>query len=100
MLFETWADLITGLDAFFTFARSLGLDDAIPGSRFAKYRSRLAELDGVLQREGTGVAFTRFTSGIEENAVALTESQELVTILPFLQSVPTARAKKKLAIVL
>jgi hypothetical protein len=98
LVFETWADLIFGLDASFAFASSLDLDAA--RSRFANFRTRLAELDEVLRRDGTGAAFTRFVREIEDNAVALTESQELVTILPFLKSVPADRARKKLQVVL
>jgi hypothetical protein len=100
MFFETWADLIRGLDASFAFVRRLDLGEAIPDSRFAVFRARLAELDEVLQKDGTTAAFMHFTDGIEKNAVALTESQEFVTILPFLQSVPADCARRKLQVAL
>jgi hypothetical protein len=101
MIFETWADLIRGLDASFAFAGSLGLDEAIPASRFAIFRTRLAELDEVLQRDGDQAAARRFRGDdIEANVVALTESQEFVTLLSFLKSIPADRARMKLQVAL
>jgi hypothetical protein len=82
------------------FAHTLELDGVLVDSRFTAFRDRLAKLADILERDGNAAAFKRFTDDLELNAVTLTESQELVTILPYLQALPPERVKKKLKIAL
>ena len=101
MVIETWTDLVTQLEAALAFARGLGLDDgAVAGSRFTAFRARIVDLAGALERDGNDAAFKRFMSDVEFNAVALTESNELVTVLSYLESIPPQCAKKKLQVAL
>lgn len=99
MVIGTWADLVDELDKALTFARNdLGL--SISGTRFAAFRDRLSELDAFHKTNGDAPTLTRFKADIEHNAVALTDSQEFVTVVAYLRSVPTERAKKKMQVVL
>jgi hypothetical protein len=100
VLFETWADLIAGLDRALAFARGVGLDPVFDRGRFGVFRARLAELDAIFQNDGSRAAFGRFERELEANAVALTESQELATIIPFLESIPAGPASRKLHVAL
>ncbi len=100
MVLETSTDLVTQLEAALAFARGLGLDGAVAGSRFTAFRARIADLVGALERDGNDAAFKRFMSDVEFNAVALTESNELVTVLSYLESIPPQCAKKKLQVAL
>ena len=99
MEIQTWADLVSGLDEALAFAKNdLKLDTT--STRFNGYRTRLDELERSRQEDGDGIALERFLAEIELNAVALTESQELMAVVAFLRTVPPGRAKKKLQIVL
>jgi hypothetical protein len=80
------------------FAAGLELD--IATTRFTAFRARISELDTIRQKHGDAAAFERFVADVELNAVALSESQELTTVVPFLRSVPSDWARKKLQIVL
>lgn len=100
MIIATWADLVRGLDEALAFAATLDLTDIAARSRFRAFRHRLASLADVLEREGNAAAFERFMRDLELNIVALTESQELVTILPYLRSLPGESVKKKLKLAL
>src|SRR5438876_581506 len=96
----TWTDVVHELDVGLAFITSLGLGGGLAGSRFTAFRARIAELAQVLEEKGSAAAFHRFTSEIELNAVALTESYELVNILPYLRSLPPDRAERKLQVAL
>jgi hypothetical protein len=101
VVIETWADLVRGLDEALAFALSLGIDPAAAGRcRFSAFRARLANLADVLERQGKGAAFEAFKADLELNLVALTESQELITLLPYLRSLPGEPVQKKLNIAL
>lgn len=98
MVIETWAELVAELDRALAFASTLSLDVAT--SRFQQFRARLVDLDQILQRDGNAAALRRSQEDVELNAVALTESHELVTILPYLQSIPSPRSRRKLQVAL
>ncbi len=99
MEIQTWADLVSGLDEALAFAKNdLKLDTT--NTRFNAYRTRLDELERSRQQYGDGAALEGFLAEIELNAVALTESQELMAVVAFLRTVALDRAKKKLQIVL
>jgi len=100
MIIETWADLVEGLDRALAFVRSIGLDEEAEASRFKLFRDRLSSLAQILEGEGGNAALDCFDADRELNAVALTESHEFLTILPYLQSLPPERVKAKLKIVL
>ena len=90
---------VSGLDEALAFAKNdLKLDTT--NTRFNAYRTRLDALERSRQQYGDGVALEGFLAEIEVNAVALTESQELMAVVAFLRTVPLDRAKKKLQIVL
>jgi hypothetical protein len=97
MVIQTWAELVAELDKALAFAGGLGLDASI---RFTTFRARLLDLDEVLQRDGNAAALRRFMADVELNSVALTESHELVTVLPYLQSLPSDRSRRKLQVAL
>src|SRR5882724_1835787 len=98
LVIQTWAELVAELDKALAFALGLGLD--VPSSRFTKFRTLLVDLDDILQRAGNAAALRRFMADVELNGAAPTESHELVTILPFLQSISPDRSRRKLRIVL
>jgi hypothetical protein len=99
MIIETWGELVSRLDTALAFAQDdLGLDTA--GTRFCLYRTCIATLETIRVEKGDGAAFEHFRSDIEPNAVAFSESQELTMVVPFLRSIPPARASKKLQVVL
>lgn len=100
MIFRTWADLLAALDDALTFAKNLQLDAAVSASRFTSFRNRLAELADIREHRGDGAAFTHYMAEIDRNSVALTESEELVGALSYLQSISLARARSKLQAVL
>jgi hypothetical protein len=98
VVISTWAELVAGLDEALAFARTLKLDTS--GTRFSSHRDRINGLDRTRELSGDAAALEQFLGAIELNAVALTESQELATIVPFLASVPPETAAKKLSVVL
>jgi hypothetical protein len=98
VIITTWTELVAELDKALAFATELGLD--IFASRFSAFRARIGDLDTIRQKDGDAAALKRFLGDIEVNAVALTESQELATVVPYLRSVPLEPAKKKLQVVL
>jgi hypothetical protein len=98
VVISTWAELVADIDKALAFARALKLDTS--GTRFSSYRDRINDLDQTRELRGDAAALEQFLSAIELNAVALTEGQELVTVIPFLGSVHPEVAAKKLRIVL
>lgn len=98
MVIETWGELVARLDTALDFAKDLGLDTT--ASRFGSYRTRIATLETIRVEQGDAAAFDQFRADIEPNAVAFSESQELTMVVPFLRSASSARAKKKLQVVL
>lgn len=97
MVIGTWADLVAELDKALAFAKGLKLDPA--PSRFTAFRARISHLDAIRQKNGDTASLKSFMADIELNAVALTESQELTTIISFLESIPPETARKKLQVV-
>jgi hypothetical protein len=99
VVIETWADLVSGLDSALAFAKEdLELDTTT--TRFATYRTRISDLEAIRQKSGDAATFEAFVADVEHNAVALSESKELTSVVTFLRSVPPDRARKKLQIVL
>ncbi len=98
VVISTWADLVAGLDGALAFARALKLDTS--GTRFSSYCDRINSLDQTRQQGGDAAALKQFLGAIELNAVALTESREIATVIPFLKSIRSEIAAKKLGIVL
>jgi hypothetical protein len=98
MIIETWGELVFRLDTALAFAKELRLDPAT--TRFNAYRTRIAALEAIRVEQGDAAAFDQFRGESEPYAVALSESQELTMVVPFLQSVPQDWAKKKLQVVL
>jgi hypothetical protein len=96
----SWSGVIQGLDVVLQFGQALGLDDAMAKSRFTAFRTRIVELDALQKQEGDSATVTAFMRDAEVNTVALAESVELASVLPYLESLPLDLAKRKLKIVL
>jgi hypothetical protein len=82
----TWPRIADDLDQAVAFCDDIGLRDPAEKSRFALYRRRLRDLIGALERGGREAAREIFDADRVTNGVALAESAELATLLPFLKS--------------
>ncbi len=87
-----FSEIIILLDKFFDVCRELGLQAEAQGGRFGVYRSRLEQLSDQIARLRAGEEqmpiYRQLTADLPRNLVALTESQEIGSIMPFLQACP------------
>ncbi len=79
----TWDSILTGLDEALDFCRGLSLGQHVDGSRFEEHRACVTELVNALKTGGQEAARAAFDGNRVHSFTALTESTELVAILPF-----------------
>jgi len=96
----SWDRILTGLDDALDFCCGLGLGQRLESSRFRDHRACLGVLVKALQAGGQDMAKKAFEKDRLRAFTALSESAELVEILPFARTVPKEAIRRKLVDVL
>lgn len=96
----SWSDMLADLDRAIAFCRSLRLERALTDSRFLEYRNRLSQLASSFASGGREEAHKTFGEDPGRNLIALSESAELSSLLPFFEACDRKILRRKLRDVL